>query len=257
MRYGLLGLLVVAATAHAIDITTCGQVVPFHETGTMQVDLTGCTVGVVLDDRATLEMNGHAIADSTDAAVDCLGKRCTVLGPGEIAGGSRGIRHDLPTYLHSKLLVQDLDIHDVAGIGIGSNSIGIGRGGTVRATNVAVRSSGLYFFDAAVVADKLQATDLTVTDSDTFGVTSFRIRATRLTATGNYEEGVQAEGPVGKARLVDSVLTGNSYNFQGGGDIWAFRRPSLIGTTCGRSEGPLSSDFAWCVCANDPPPYCP
>jgi hypothetical protein len=222
----------------------------------MEVDLTGCTTGVTLEDRATLQMSGHAITDSSEVAIVCLGKRCTALGPGEISGGTRAIRHDLPVYLHAKLYVQDLDIHDVRGVGLGSDTIGLGYGGTVRATNVAVRRSGLYCFASAVIADRLQATDLIVTDSDIFGISSFHVRGTRVTATGNYNEGIDAPGPVGKVRLVDSVVTGNSA-YDSMVDIWANRRPQLIRTTCGRSAGPFNSGLSWCVCTNDPTFYCP
>jgi hypothetical protein len=75
-----------------------------------------------------------------------------------------------------------------------------------------------------------------------------RVRGTRITAT-------DAPGPVGRIRLVDSVVTSNdasSYMV----DIWANRRPQLINTTCGRSGGPFSSDLSWCVSANDPTFYC-
>jgi hypothetical protein len=66
------------------------------ETALLQNDLScgGAFVAAVnLGDHATLDLNGHAITSDTtsNAAVRCTGRRCSVVGPGDISGPDVGI----------------------------------------------------------------------------------------------------------------------------------------------------------------------
>src|SRR5512138_517192 len=69
-------LLLLARTAHALDVTTCDQTVPSFEVGVLQTDLvcpnpntlegcigagSGAPAAVRLEANATLQMNGHSI----------------------------------------------------------------------------------------------------------------------------------------------------------------------------------------------------
>jgi len=101
----------IAYPARAIDITACGQVVPDGQIGVLQTDLdcggtyntcfadaalacaadpactdTGCG-GVMLRNGATLEMNGHTVANGIVLCPYRVSRRCSVVGPGIIAGG--------------------------------------------------------------------------------------------------------------------------------------------------------------------------
>ncbi len=77
-------------SAYAVDITTCDEIVPASETGVLLTDLAGCNDGVVLAERAALQMNGHSILGA-NAGVFCLGPRCSIAGPGEISGATFGV----------------------------------------------------------------------------------------------------------------------------------------------------------------------
>ncbi len=97
----------------AVDITACDEIVPARETGVLLTDLAGCNDGVVLAERAALQMNGHSILGA-NAGVFCLGPRCSIAGPGEISGATFGvflyssIRH---RHLHRKAPAADqLDV---------------------------------------------------------------------------------------------------------------------------------------------------
>lgn len=60
-------------SAYAVDITTCDEIVPASETGVLLTEQAGCSDGVVLAERAALQMNGHSILGA-NAGVFCLGR---------------------------------------------------------------------------------------------------------------------------------------------------------------------------------------
>lgn len=264
-------LVLGAAEAWALDITSCGATVPRGEIGVLSVDLV-CQPGdihaVALEHRATLDLNGHAISNpghfASGAAVRCHG-RCTVVGPGLISGAPTrqfdGIRADGSLVPHPplRLEVRDLTI-DATRIGLEGN---VSPAPFVRATNVAVTNSESYgFYIPRVVAEdvtatgnyigvyalSLQTVNLNASDNRNYGVYAIRRLVARgLVATNNVEEGILAEGGI---RLVDSTVIGNDASGDGF-DIESTRRPRLKNTTCGRSvmtEPPFGD---WDVCAND------
>ncbi len=223
--------LVVTVPARAFDITTCGQDVPPSETGVLQADLVGCDLFAVrIENRATLQMNGHAILGSGVIAVECRGKHCAILGPGEIANGGGGggpgaIVQDYTGRGRPSMTLTDLNIHD--------NGEGFANvGGTVIAMNVVVNHNvtlnpnssatpGQYI---AAVAYRLFGTNLQVTDNIGFGIYAEKLQLTNSAATGNNGNGV-------------------------GLDLFSDHRPVLISTICGKSLGP---NGPWGVCTNDP-----
>lgn len=96
-RQVLLVMLLGAAPAWAIDITTCGTLISAGESGVLQVDLDCAPTtapAVVVLKNGTLELNGHRLRGGPTAPV-VLGARdatgaepgnFTIVGPGEIAG---------------------------------------------------------------------------------------------------------------------------------------------------------------------------
>src|SRR6185295_58387 len=181
----LIGIgLLLAAPARAFDITACGQLVPEGDVGVLQNDLdcggdeaaghcldpaavacaedpactdTGCG-GILLRSYATLQMNGHTVANGT---VHCPLKGCSIVGPGVVVGG-----------------------YGVAATGTGTVTVSGGldvHGGEV---GIASYNKG-----------NLVLQDVTVSDvEDNWGIIGFRkLRLTNVTANG-CEIGILAYG---------------------------------------------------------------
>ncbi len=234
-------------SAYAVDITTCDEIVPASETGVLLTELAGCNDGVVLAERAALQMNGHSILGA-NAGVFCLGPRCSIAGPGEISGATFGV------FLYSsvKLTIADVNIHDSSEEGIHCSGGQCG----VRATGLTLSRNGFgstfpggpeYSYN--ISAHVVRGTNITVTDNAGFGVYADRFNITDLIATGNGNAGLYA----GRGRLVDSMVTGNN-GFDSGIDIFTARRPRLINSTCGRSASGSPATTVgppWGICIDD------
>src|SRR5262249_38139622 len=156
-----------------LDLTTCGQIVPPGEVAILQADLSGCEVGVALQDRAQLEMAGHAIV-SGNLGVRCTERRCTVHGPGDISGGNVGIWGFYPSV---RIDVSDLQIHD-------TSLAGISNARRATTTNVSVRRIGFGGvnpeYSAGIYVDVLRGTGVTAADNAGYGV----LGGTRVVLTG-------------------------------------------------------------------------
>ncbi|TMA51108.1 MAG: hypothetical protein E6J76_10640 [Deltaproteobacteria bacterium] len=287
----LAGVLPVAGTARALDITSCGVLVPPGEIGDLQADLScpatsgfcvrdpsvSCTSsaecppppcdahgrplptcsldGGTLGGNATLHMNGHSISGGT-VGVFCRSK-CLVEGPGEIFGVESAV-----VFLRARAAVQNLNVHDTTFFGIGSPILG-----SLDLANVTLSNIG----DNAIRAGRVSATNVTVTNSgNVYGAVyaNARLRGANVTVTANPEYGVFCNGSVKvsglvatdngeeglvatRALLTDSTLTGNDAAGEGV-DLRATSRPVLVNTTCGRS-GRIPSDTgeSWGVCTGD------
>jgi hypothetical protein len=310
MRRHLVVLLVlVTAVPAAADVlvTTCGERIPAREVGILQNDLDcsstpgyclacsngqcseqgscladgdcvapliGCyrRVGVTLDDRARLDLNGHGIVAPGAIAVGCAGKRCAItssVGRGEISGSSMAVAFGGKT----RVQISDVDVHDCAsGIGGALNegkieatnvtssfNIGSGlRAGEIVATNVTANGNGRNGFSAE--RKGVRGTNLTADDNGWYGIVSYgRFDITGLSASGNGTSGEESTGPGlwGRSggRLTASTVTGNVYHDAGGVtfplDLLTRGRPKLIGTTCVRSGGHPGPGDAWGVCSGD------
>jgi len=264
----LAGLALSAGRATALDVSTCGTVVPAGNTGVLQADL-DCT-GTGFDDPAVqlgsgaiLEMNGHRIdhpevpGDLYGFGVRCPGGKCTIQGPGEITGDLVGIEGP-------KLVVNDLMIHDTV-LGIAALRVTLDPDGGVvavkygdlLATNVTVIANG-----SGILARSVRASGITVSQSEQFGIQAKKVRGTMITANDNGWVGIATEqcnvdgltatgngafaalfgGGVevyrGTARLRNATLTGNLTFVDGAlvnGDIVAVRTPRLENVVCDHS----------------------
>ena len=283
----LLAMLLLEGRAWAVDVTTCGQVVPENDVGVLQADLdckgaprtcsyyanTPCVsddvcnhagVGrclsqaVILGKGATLQLNGHTIvADgSSGLGVWCahpaLNVRCTVQGPGEIVGGEIGVG----AY---RLVIQDVSIHG-AHQGVVAPTV-------VVATNVTADGNGLF----GLYAGRLTATNVSASNNANAGIFSPRIRGTGVTTNDNGEQGLvvyrrfkltgltaQNNGAggiysTGGGLLIDSTVSGNLY--EGASlDLLTAHRPVLRNSTCGASaqlDETGEPGPSWGVCSGD------
>src|SRR5262245_22565917 len=101
--FATLAVLALAGVpAHALDINSCGAVIPDGEVGTLTADLV-CTdpaSAITIGAGSRLILGGHRVeglsADgpTSISVIRCASKRCTIVGPGEVVGregvGSKG-----------------------------------------------------------------------------------------------------------------------------------------------------------------------
>ena len=261
-----------ASSAGALDVTICGEPVPDGETGVLQADL-DCSgdpaeAAVTLGNGSTLDMNGHAIV-ARRVGVSCGSNfgfaSCTVRGHGvapsgvgDVSGGDSGI-----VGASRRVIVSDVNVHDVAVGGIGANQ-------NLILTNVNVLRTGW----SGIVSKKLTATNVVSNDNAQFGIDAERVRGTNITTTGNGYSGVTgrhclvtglvannngvsnihvgAGGGVQATRvtLLNSTLTGNVVD----GvlvDIDTYHHPHLASTTCDHSRQRKDPGRSWGVCQLD------
>jgi hypothetical protein len=231
-------LVITGGAAAAVDVTTCGQQVPARDEASLVGDL-DCNggVAVVLGERATLLMNGHAVIGQ----VGCTGS-CTIRGPGDVSGAS-GV---------------------AAGIFLNYG----GKRGRVEISQVTVHDNYDGIGDAA---RKLILTDVVSSNNTNEGILLLRgsIRGTNITTNGNGANGIYlgtgsvrveqytavANGQIGlnhnrgRTMLSGSTLTGNQWTLGTGPlDLFSSTRPRLVDTVCEHSLGVRGP---WGVCTGD------
>ena len=232
--------LLLSAPAGAVDVTSCGQIIPSGQTADLvwdldcPLDLPSGTLqelsAVYLEPGAKLHLNGFTLSGG-EVGVGC-GSRCTIEGPGTIADFPFGIL----SYGSTRATDLQLDSNDGYVIYQLGNK-------TLRATNVTVlESNGLV----AVVGHRVKAENLSIqgcwygifADILTGGgvsvsgcgqraIGSGTVRASGVTVVGNGGIGILAKRIV----LSDSVITGNDTSGTGV-DLNAERLPRLTNTTC-------------------------
>jgi hypothetical protein len=239
-------------SASAVDVSSCAQEIPPGATGTLSADL-ACTpggVGVLLNQDSTLELNGHSITGGS-VAVSLAGKKCAIVGPGELAGSDGGGLIAQNNIGRVKVTVRDgVVFHD-----LGTAAIALGEANRVklRLDNVTIRDNP----GRAVVGCnylRIKATGLTVA-RNAAGLCGIGISLIGASITDNDDSGIFSWKA--RVRLKDSTVTGN--NVSGPNyDIVTHRKPRLVNSTCDRSvqlpEVPglaTPSSPSWGVCAND------
>jgi hypothetical protein len=230
--------LAFAPLAGAVEITECGQVVGAGDVGELRRNLS-CTApfllgfgprGVRVVKGGTLNLNGFTVrgpgsGDAGGVGIECAGGDravpCTVNGPGEVTGFWGGVN------CGGCLLVA----RDVAFRG-NTNGIMIALAGVLEATRV-VASDNVA---DGIVAVRVHGSDLEASRNGRHGVApASRLDVTRLSATGNGGAGVLQLGTArGRARLLDSTLTGNGLSGEGL-DIGWVGRLRIRSTTCGKA----------------------
>jgi hypothetical protein len=254
--------LLLATSAAALDVSTCGVTIPTGEVGVLQNDLSCAGAFVVaLERSATLELNGHTLSLATPGAswpavVRCESRRCAVGGPGtiECAGPGRyssgigmpeGGRLDVADVLiqgcdqgiwdtgnpgaRTRVYATDVTVLDCTYNGIEAEK--------VLATNVEASHNGY----SGLAVEQVKGTTIVVDGNGALpnlhsGITSFNgtVKVTGLVATNNAKAGVEAK----KVVLTSSTVIDNDLL-----DIASRRRPRLVDVVCGTS--------AWGVCQDD------
>jgi hypothetical protein len=211
----------------AFDITSCDQLVPDHQVGTLQADVM-CVPGegIALGRSATLQLNGHTVSTDADISfgmvgIACLRGTCRVDGPGEVSGFGGASAHDNSVGILGGR-VQLFDVH------LEGNSEWGASGDKLQATNVTASGNN----GEGLLGNSLKLTDVVTSGNVRDGVRCSSVTARRLTATDNLGFGIQSVYP-GRTKVVDSVVTGNGIGYA---DVGSQRRPNLKGTTCGTSH---------------------
>lgn len=288
MRYQVGLLIVVLGLANApiissaIDINTCGQVVPTGDTGVVVADLdcpalpsvcaddpaTACTssddcggarcfgAAVALQKRAALDLNGHTLKGGGDVTVLCA-RDCVVTGAGTIENESLA-NSPMGIYVVRKATVSDV-VLDGGFAGIYADS----RRSRLSATNIVASNSYFYgilwygrMFATNVTANgsgglgifgpiKLIGDQITANDNEGTGIIVKNSRITNLTATNNGSVGISAE----RLRVESGTATGN-----GQYDLITTKRPRIAGVACDKSGRALPNTgvvSSWGVCASD------
>ncbi len=243
-------VLALPGAGRAVDITACGQIVPAHETGVLQSDLTcptpslGCyecvggnrcfptgatcatdgdcasqhgrcltmpAIGVDLD--GTLDMNGHALVAADRIAVLCRSKGpCTVTST--VGRGSISGGSFGILMITGKLAVSNVDVHDNAA-GIYTPIFGL----RATLTNVSANDnsgSGIRLRD-------LRATDVTANGNGGYGIElSGKLSGSNITTSSN-DRGGCALGKGAKLSGLSATGNGNSTQPSTGGGITVAR----------------------------------
>ena len=242
----MLVMSMLVGTAYAVDIISCGTVVPEHDVGVLQTDL-DCgvlPVGVTLQRSARLDLNGHTLHGGVHGVLaDFARGHASVDGPGAVADADIGIitTGGSSSGNQAELRLADVDVHD--------NVIGV-FADRLRLTRVTAQGN-----QHGLTANfRVKGTDVVASDNAKFGVWSAAgaIKLKRLTATNNGWFGVMATQG-GRVVLADSTVTGNAAGF-GDIDVASARSPSLRNVVCGRSSDAFSvfvTGTSWGVCASD------
>jgi hypothetical protein len=246
----------------AVDITSCGATVPDTEVGILQTDVSciGAFIGVTLGNAATLNLNGHSLTGGFNDGVRCLGRRCTVIGPGTIASSSvaDGI-NGIEAGASARVTVHGLRVtgftngvlrggrgKTVATDAMFDHNI-VGIMGDVKATNVDASNN---MTGGIAAGRKASGSNVVTSGNGAFGieVVGGSVRMSNLVADDNGTVGIYAQ----KVRLRDSDVTGNN-GFALGIDVASASKPGLRNTTCGKSHQLLASIIPtpWGVCSQD------
>jgi hypothetical protein len=222
--------------------------------------------GVRLERGSTLALNGFAIREAADPAVDCLAGGCTIAGGEIVDAVGRGVAVGITARLIRRgLVLSDLRIVGCGGAGVDAPMAG------VDATRVEASGNGA----SGIRAWDLWASDVITSDNGHHGVLARgRVIARTFTADGNQINGIQTLH--GRVRLADAHVTANVHagiaarrlHLDGGEvsgnnagahgiDLFVTRRPFVRAAVCGRSaklalvNGQPLIGPAWGVCTTD------
>lgn len=254
-----------ATSAHAIPVTTCGQVV--KGTGDLVADL-DCSghLGRSVQLIGRLRLNGFTLTGNpASPVVYCNIGSCLVSGPGTLTGGSRGVTSDVG------VTVVDATVTSNTGDGVFSFRSARIKGAAVITNNGGngVRASRIV----SVVGGKQALPDTVISGNGGDGIQA--VRAARVQSgvvTGNAGDGIETEGAASLAastvqtngfdgvrglsvRLRDTTATGNGTAPTCGvsddcADLAAARKPAVNGaSTCDVSRN--TAGGTWGVCSLD------
>jgi hypothetical protein len=120
-------------------------------------------VGVHVGDKATLDLDGHALAATANSAIACDGKKCRILSstfaPGDVSGAA-AVDCILMSIPRGKMVLDNVNVHD-CGTCVETNPLSAhGYGANVVATAVSVDGCA---GGPGINARKVTATGVTIT----------------------------------------------------------------------------------------------
>lgn len=209
----------------AMDIDSCGQLVPRADVGELRADL-ACGPsgsGVFLGSGATLNLNGFDITGSGGGiGVECAsGRGCVVNGPGAIVGFEAGI--------------VGAGRVTVTGISVRSNDVGVAtKGGSLKVSGIVATENDVGI---EVVAGRLRGSDLETSRNRDAGIAT-TATLTKLFALIAVENGglggVYVTTPRGgRVKITGSTILRNN-GLAEGYDLITTGRAKLVNTVCGR-----------------------
>jgi hypothetical protein len=262
----------VANAALAVDVTSCGQVIPANEVGSLTGDL-DCSAAaagskaVSLGNRATLELNGNTIvAPEAGVGVSCDSvRRCTISGPGFVLGAPPaktpgvGIASDGAVTVNGPIQIYRNETGILAADGKVTISGAVLRNNGDGIIAKIVRGGGVFVLNSTRVgikaAKKVQGGPYEIRDSGWAGIETMKFRIDGLSATSNGFAGTTSGGGVLATKrgvLRDSDVSANEFDGVPA-DLVTGRRPVLIDSSCSASAmlvGGLPSG-TWGVCVTD------
>ena len=216
------------AVALGVEVTDCGQVVAGGDVAELRAQLACGAVGpgIVLGNRATLNLNGFDIAGpgtGENGGVSCGGRRCTVNGPGEIRGFAVGING-------TNVRVTEVAVRSNSEAGV---SI---LGGVLRLSNVFATGNGIGVFVPG--GRRLHGSDVEVSGNKIAGIwaSGAKVTLSRLIATGNGTHGgvFLAKSRRPRPLIVGSAIIDNA-GLNEGYDVLTMRpKVRLVDSTCYR-----------------------
>jgi hypothetical protein len=225
--------------ALAAELTTCGQVLVDGGYLTADLDCSADTTDaptVVLGAGGTLELRGFTITSRATsiqvATVQCTGRRCTILGPGTVVGGSGPLNEvfGFDSWEHAnRLTVIDATITGGA-LGVAAPRVNI-RNSIVSGN----RNIGVWTGRANIVDSQITGNG-TAGESAFGGLAGFaKARVARTEISGNGKVGV-ADGHL---VLSDSTVVGNNVHADCATkvcvDVAARAKPVLVNSSCNTS----------------------
>jgi len=274
-RYVLVSIALMAIAADvagAVDVVSCGQVVPAGEIGelTGALDCSSASSGspaVVLGNRATLELHGNPLTAPPDGTgVACQGRKCTVEGPGWLLAAP------FPqTSLAGVAAVKNVLVSG-GGLEIYRNETGVlASDGTARLSGVTLRQNGTGVEAKVLKAEQIfvlnserigieaskgvRGEAIEVRDSGWAGISTRTFKIDGFIAATNGFTGTTSGGAILATRrgvLRNSSISANEFN----GvplDLITGSPPTVIDTTCHHSamliDGAPSG--TWGVCSLD------
>jgi hypothetical protein len=255
-----------AGSAKAVDVTTCGQVI--KGTGDLVSDL-DCSShsGRALQLIGRLRLNGFKITgNSAFPVVFCNIGSCTVLGPGTLTGGTKGVTSDVG------VKVVDATVELNSGDGVFSFRSARIQGASVIANN---GGNGVHASrTVSIVGGKLALPDVVVSGNGGDGIQAVRtVRIQDAVVSDNAGDGVETEGAASlnaavvqgngfdgvralSVRLRDTTATGNRTAPPCGvtdvcADVAAEKKPALAGASTCEISRDTGTGGTWGICTLD------
>ncbi len=221
-----------AGTALAVDVTTCNQFVQGTANLVADLDCSGHP-GRAIQIIGSLHLNGFKLTgNSAGPVVYCNIGSCTIVGPGTLTGGSKGVSGD------GGVKVVDATIEFNSGDGVFTFRAARIQGSSVISNN---GGDGVHASrTVSIVGGKLALPDVVVSDNGGHGIEAGRaVRVQDAVVSGNANDGIRTEAA---ASLLSTVVQGNGLD-----GVRALRAQLRETTATGNRTAPACGVSADCA----------